>query len=53
VINELYLAALARYPTPGEVDALAQRLGRAPDRRAALEDLLWAMVNTKEFLLRR
>jgi hypothetical protein len=53
VINELYLAALARYPTPQEVNAIAQRLPRSMDRRAALEDLLWAMVNTKEFLLRR
>src|SRR5262245_973807 len=53
VITELYLAALARYPTAREMEAIGQRLDRAPDRRVALEDLLWAMINTKEFLLRR
>ncbi|MCI0682110.1 MAG: DUF1553 domain-containing protein [Gemmataceae bacterium] len=53
VIAELYLAALARVPTAREREAIGPRLERAPDRRAALEDLLWAMINTKEFLLRR
>lgn len=53
VIAELYLAALSRFPTARERDAIASRLERAPERRAALEDLLWAMINTKEFLLRR
>jgi hypothetical protein len=28
-------------------------ISRAKDRRAALEDLTWGLVNAKEFLLRR
>jgi hypothetical protein len=28
-------------------------IGGAKGRRAALEDLLWGLVNAKEFLLRR
>jgi hypothetical protein len=53
VIAELYLAALSRLPTAREREAIGLRLANAPDRRAALEDFLWAMINTKEFLLRR
>jgi hypothetical protein len=53
VVTELYLAALARYPTAREMEVVEQRLQQAGDRRAALEDLLWAMLNTKEFLLRK
>jgi hypothetical protein len=50
--TELYLAALARYPTDRELELIATHLGPAPDRRK-LEDLLWAVVNMREFLLRR
>jgi hypothetical protein len=28
-------------------------VGRAKNRRAALEDVLWGVINSKEFLLRR
>jgi hypothetical protein len=51
VINELYLAALCRYPTPQEVQvALKQVRFQKDQRTAALEDLLWALINTQEFL---
>ena len=53
IITEFYLAALARYPAPQETKAVSERLRQAMDDRAAAEDLLWAVVNTKEFLLRR
>jgi hypothetical protein len=53
VVTELYLAALARYPTPRELRAIIPRLSAAADQRRAVEDLLWALLNTKEFLLRR
>jgi hypothetical protein len=53
VIRELYLAALSRYPTAKEEQLISARLARAPDRRKAVEDLLWAVMNAKEFLLRR
>jgi hypothetical protein len=53
IVEELYLAALARRPTPRERDAALALLKRAPDRRAGLEDLTWGLINAKEFLLRR
>jgi hypothetical protein len=53
IIEELFLAALCRAPTAAEREGVLARLARAKDRRAGLEDLLWALVNSKEFLLRQ
>ncbi len=53
ILDELYLASLSRLPSEPEMAALQARLQRAPDRRAALEDVLWALLNSKEFLLRK
>jgi hypothetical protein len=53
IIEELYLAALCRSPTAKERDAAEALLTRAKDRRAALEDLAWGLLNAKEFLLRQ
>lgn len=52
ILDELYLAALARRPTAKERTELLAFLGRASDRRAALEDVLWGLLNAREFLLR-
>lgn len=53
IITEFYLSALSRYPTAAEIRAISARLDSAAHRQAAVEDLLWAILNTKEFLLRR
>jgi len=50
IIEELYLAALARKPTPEEVGEAAKYVSGQPDRTKALEDVCWAMLNAKEFL---
>jgi hypothetical protein len=49
VLDELFLAALARYPTTEERQELAGKLSEQ-NRRAAVEDLLWLLVNHREFL---
>ena len=53
IIEEFYLAALCRPPSATEREAALAMIGRVKDRRAALEDLVWGLVNAKEFLLRR
>ena len=53
IIEELYLAALSRPPNAAEQQATLTHVAGASDRRTALEDILWALLNSKEFLLRR
>lgn len=53
VLDELFWTALTRGPTPAETEKLAALLETAPDKRAALEDILWGLLNAKEFVLRR
>jgi hypothetical protein len=49
-IDELYLAALARYPTNDEKKKALAYLARTGDDRRSLEDLVWALLNTREFM---
>ncbi|MBL8215816.1 MAG: DUF1553 domain-containing protein [Bryobacterales bacterium] len=49
VVEELYLAAFARTPTPKESAALVQLIEKNPERKEALRDLLWAVVSSREF----
>jgi hypothetical protein len=53
IIEELYLAALCRPPSSPERRLTMSLLNRAKDRRTVLEDVLWGLINSKEFLLRR
>ncbi len=52
MLDELYWTALARLPTLTETAALSRHLDNATDKRAALEDITWAIVNSKEFVMR-
>jgi hypothetical protein len=51
IIDELYLSATARPPSPAEADVARRAL--AADRTRGTEDLLWALVNSPEFLVSR
>ncbi|MCS7022444.1 MAG: DUF1549 and DUF1553 domain-containing protein [Gemmataceae bacterium] len=53
ILTELYLAALCRYPSDSEQQAILPSVSRSPNRRQAWEDVLWAILNSKEFLLRQ
>ena len=53
IVEELYLAAVCRPPSEKERTAAEALLARGKDRRAALEDLSWGLLNAKEFLLRQ
>jgi hypothetical protein len=51
IVDELFLATLSRYPTLEERDVLVERLERnATKQQQVAEDMLWALINHKEFL---
>ncbi|MDB6126012.1 MAG: hypothetical protein JWQ71_5005 [Pedosphaera sp.] len=52
IVEEAYLTALARFPTPVEKQKILAMLNTAGEKeqRAALEDLYWALLSSKEFL---
>lgn len=53
IVDDLYWIALSRPPTSDELTATVTHIATSKDRRRALEDVVWALVNTNEFLLRR
>ncbi len=50
IIRTLYLAAVSREPVAAEIEAAKLHIAASDDRRLALEDVGWAILNTKEFL---
>ncbi|HTE18619.1 MAG TPA: DUF1553 domain-containing protein, partial [Armatimonadota bacterium] len=52
VLDELYLSALNRSPSDKEKQQWLSHIGKSEDRRPALEDLGWVLINSKEFLFR-
>ena len=52
VIEDLYLASLARLPTDEELRQLTAELSAAKvdERRQAIEDLYWSVLTSREFL---
>jgi hypothetical protein len=52
VIEQLYWSALTRAPTHSELDAMTHHVASAKDKRQGFEDVLWALLNAKEFVLR-
>jgi hypothetical protein len=51
-VTEAYLSSLARPPTELEKTKMVAALSSAPEtgRRAAAEDVYWAILSSKEFL---
>ena len=53
VVNNIYLAALSRYPSARELGAARSYLTNNPDTIQVMEDLFWALLNSNEFVLNR
>jgi hypothetical protein len=51
VLDELFLATLSREPSARERKLFGDYRPRHADRKAAIMDTLWALINTREFIL--
>jgi hypothetical protein len=51
VLDELFLASLTRLPTDEERSAFTRHRHDAKNRQAVFQDTLWALINTREFIL--
>ena len=49
-ITRLYQIALARKPTEQELKSVLEYVRGKENRRAAMEDVIWSLINSKEFL---
>ena len=52
MLTELYYAALARPPFEDEKKLALAHVAKGTDKRKAWEDVMWALINTREFLFR-
>jgi hypothetical protein len=50
IVDELYLRTLSRFPDERERAHCKKVFASATDRREATEDLLWALLNSREFV---
>jgi hypothetical protein len=53
IVDELFWTALSRPPTDEELRSSVALADSPGDRRAHLEDLLWGLINSNDFLLRK
>ena len=53
LVENLYWTFLTRPPSAVESKTMEGLLTASKDRRRALEDIAWSLINAKEFVLRR
>jgi hypothetical protein len=52
IATELYLWSVARHPTAEEVKIVLEHFGKNGEKRLeAVQDVMWALLNSKDFLL--
>ena len=49
-IDEIYMEFYSRHPAPEETALSLAHIAKTKNDRAAYEDIVWALINTKEFL---
>jgi hypothetical protein len=50
VIEQLYIRCLSRPPRPEELSKLVAAVDASKDKKQALEDVFWALLNSREFM---
>ena len=52
IVDELYLVTYSRVPSPDERMKATQVVTQAPNKKEGFEDLLWALLNSREFVFK-
>ena len=50
IIGQLYLATFSRRPSDAELSTCRELVGQSKDRQSGLQNILWALCNSREFL---
>jgi hypothetical protein len=50
ILNEIYQRCFSRLPTEKERTAIQQEISTQENKTQALEDILWALLNSREFV---
>jgi hypothetical protein len=50
IIENIYIRCLTRGPKPDELKTLLAMVDKAADKKQALEDVFWAVMNSREFM---
>ena len=50
IVEELYLASMSRLPTAAERQAVRELLAEGGSRDEIWQDVLWALINSSEFV---
>jgi hypothetical protein len=53
ILDEVFWTALTRAPRQEELDHLLSGLEAAKDRRTEFDDILWGLLNSKDFVFRK
>ena len=53
IVEEIYLRCLGRKPTEAESQRIAELYGTAEKPVAELQDVFWAVLNSREFLFNK
>ena len=53
IVDELFLRTFSRLPSAEEARDAIQLIEQAQDKKLVVEDLLWVLLNSKEFLFNR
>ena len=50
IVENLYLATVSRPPRVDEIAAAEAWIAKAPNQKEGVQDLLWVLLNSREFL---
>jgi hypothetical protein len=53
MIEELYLVTFSRLPAPAELKRTMEYIEQSSNKQKGVEDVLWALLNSREFMFNR